>query len=147
MNSSLPVLNSQFLFPLDRFMQAVGGGQCGCRAHGHTTSSPKLIRILKGSKLFLHFPFCAGKKIIRRGKEGRKDLSLQGKHESETGRNCPAPLPQSQPLHGSSVHADVLVARPAHLHQLHHVGVVQLLQDGNFLVDLLDGPLGLHAAL
>lgn len=35
----------------------------------------------------------------------------------------------------------------AYLHQLHHVGVVQLLQDGNLLVDLLDGPSGLQAAL
>ena len=35
----------------------------------------------------------------------------------------------------------------AHLHQLHHIGVVQLLQDGDLLVDLLDGPFGLEAAL
>lgn len=35
----------------------------------------------------------------------------------------------------------------AHLHQLHHVGVVQLLQDGNLLVDLFNGPFGLQAAL
>lgn len=35
----------------------------------------------------------------------------------------------------------------SHLHQLHHVGVVQLLEDGDLLVDLLDGPAGLHAAL
>lgn len=34
-----------------------------------------------------------------------------------------------------------------HLHQLHHVGVVQLLQDGDLLVDLFDGPFGLQAAL
>jgi len=36
---------------------------------------------------------------------------------------------------------------PAHLHELHHVGVVQLLQDGNLLINLLDGASGLQAAL
>lgn len=34
-----------------------------------------------------------------------------------------------------------------YLHQLHHVGMVQLLQDGNLLVDLFNGSSGLQAAL
>lgn len=40
----------------------------------------------------------------------------------------------------------LLRVSPPHLHQLHHVGVVQLLEDGNFLVHLLNGAPGLDAA-
>lgn len=85
-----------------------------------------------------------------------KNLLNQGKHKilpkagpalAPFWGHSPSPSPSLQHSGSVTLKDEFRKEASPHLHQLHHVGVVQLLEDGNLLVDLLDGPSGLQAAL